>query len=86
LVTAALEKLLAVDLRVTWPESQGTLRRIVGPVLSVPDGDRTVVWFDPLDGRVQASCEVDVPPVTSFVTAVEWPPTSRTISREPLSS
>ena len=65
--------LLAFDRRVTFPQGWGTLRRIAGPVLPVPEGEGEVAWFDPLDGRVQATSGIDISPVASLVTAVEWP-------------
>jgi len=64
--------LLAFDREVTWPESQGTLRRVPGPVLTVSAGE-TLTWFDPVDGRPQARSEVPAGGAGTFSTAVEWP-------------
>lgn len=66
------QTLLSDDREVTWPDSRGTLRRVDGPVLVLPEGE-TLSWFDPLDGRPQATCAFDTPNAGSFVTAVEWP-------------
>jgi hypothetical protein len=72
-MSANLALLLAFDRRVTFPQSWGTLRRIAGPVLPVREGDSEVAWFDPLDGQVQATSGIDISPVMSLITAVEWP-------------
>lgn len=45
--------MLAADREVTRSESRGILRRVPGPVLTVPAGE-ALIWFDPLDGRPQA--------------------------------
>jgi hypothetical protein len=71
-MTPGPEMLLAFDRDLSWPESHGTLRRVAGPVLTVRAGE-TLTWFDPLDGRPQASSEITAGPVTTFATAVEWP-------------
>jgi hypothetical protein len=70
-MTADSELLLSVDREATWPESRGTLRRVYGPVLSVPPGE-SVTWFDPLDGRPQLRSLVEAGALPTFVTAVEW--------------
>jgi len=72
-MTANPALLLAFDRRVTFPQSWGNLRRIAGPVLPVPEGDQVLAWFDPLDGQVQATSGIDLSPVASLITAVEWP-------------
>ena len=70
-MTADSELLLSVDREATWPESRGTLRRVSGPVLTVPPGE-SVTWFDPLDGRPQLRSVVEAGGLPTFVTAVEW--------------
>jgi hypothetical protein len=71
-MTATPENLLAFGRAVTWPESRGTLRRVAGPAFVVPAGE-SLAWFDPRDGRPDASSEIVAGPVTTFATAVEWP-------------
>lgn len=66
------EFLLAVDRGVIWPDSRGTLRRVVGPVLELPGG-ASLTWFDPLDGRPQVESEVEPGALSTCATAVEWP-------------
>lgn len=64
--------LLSLDREVAWQESRGTLRRVSGPTLSVPRGQR-ITWFDPLDGRPQITSLVEPRVLPTFATAVEWP-------------
>ena len=71
-MTADLELLLATDRAVAWPQSQGTARRVAGPDLRAAEGDVAVSWFDPLDGRIQATCAIDVRVLSTFCTVVEW--------------
>jgi hypothetical protein len=71
-MTADPELLLSVDRGVTWPESRGTLRRVAGPMLSVPPGE-SLSWFDPLDGRPQLTSLVEPGALPTLATAVEWP-------------
>ena len=71
-MTTGPEALLAVDRAVRWPESSGVLRRVAGPALMVPAGE-TLSWFDPLDGRPEATSEMAAGRVSTFATAVEWP-------------
>ncbi|GAB3257989.1 hypothetical protein [Nocardioides dilutus] len=71
-MTTPPETLLAFDRAATWPESRGVLRRVAGPAFTVPEGE-TLSWFDPIDGRPDASSEIAAGPVTTFATAVEWP-------------
>ena len=70
-MTADPGLLLSVDREVTWLESQGTLRRVSGPVLPVPARE-SVTWFDPLDGRPQLTSRVEAGALPTFATAVEW--------------
>ena len=71
-MTADPELLLSVDRGVTWRESRGTLRRVAGPMLSVPPGE-SLSWFDPLDGRPQLTSPVEPGALPTLATAVEWP-------------
>lgn len=71
-MTTEPDLLLAVDRGVTWPDSRGTLRRVPGPHLDVPEGE-SLTWFDPLDGRPQVTSVVEPGPLPTFATAVEWP-------------
>jgi hypothetical protein len=71
-MSADPELLLAVARGVTWPESHGTLRRVFGPILSVPPRE-TLTWFDPLDGNPQLTSLVEPGALPTFATAVEWP-------------
>ena len=71
-MTACPELLMSVDRGVIWPESRGTLRRVAGPMLSVPPGE-SLTWFDPLDGRPQLTSLVEPGALPTFATAVEWP-------------
>lgn len=71
-MTADLELLLATDRVVAWSQARGTVRRVAGPELSAPEGEAAVSWFDPLDGRVQATSALEVPLVATFCTVVEW--------------
>jgi len=66
------ELLLGVARGVTWLESRGTLRRVSGPMLSVPPGE-SLTWFDPLDGSPQLTSLVEPGTLPTFATAVEWP-------------
>ena len=71
-MTADPELLLSVARGVTWLESRGTLRRVTGPMLSVPPGE-SLTWFDPLDGSPQLTSLVEPGALPTFATAVEWP-------------
>lgn len=71
-MTADPELLLSIDRGVSWLESRGTLRRVGGPMLSVPPGE-SLTWFDPLDGRPQLTSLVEPGALPTFTTAVEWP-------------
>ena len=71
-MTADPELLLSIDRGVSWLESRGTLRRVGGPMLSVPPGE-SLTWFDPLDGRPQLTSRLEPGALPTFTTAVEWP-------------
>jgi hypothetical protein len=66
------ELLLSIAREVTWLESHGTLRRVFGPMLSVPPGE-SLTWFDPLDGSPQFTSHIEPGTLPSFATAVQWP-------------
>ncbi|MGN6574832.1 MAG: hypothetical protein ACTHKG_04020 [Nocardioides sp.] len=72
-MTTAPETLLAFDREVVWSQSRGILRRVSGPSFTVPEGE-TLVWFDPLDGVPQVISQVPAGRLSTFATAVEWPP------------
>lgn len=57
-MTADPELLLSAARGVSWPESRATLRRVTGPMLSVPPGE-SLTWFDPLDGAPQLTSLVE---------------------------